>query len=104
MNEIAQGAQTLSTYGLYAISVALVAVVIYLYKKVSDLEKELRTTIKQYADDATKQQVTTATEMARLITQTNETLNDNSKAFNSFQETLNDLRMTVQLVLEKLKQ
>lgn len=104
MNEIAQGAQTLSTYGLYAISVALVAVVIYLYKKVSDLEKELRTTIKQYADEATKQQVATATEMARLITQTNKTLNDNSEAFTSFQETLNDLRMTVQLVLEKFKQ
>lgn len=103
MNDIAQGAQTLSTYGLYAVSIALVSVVIYLYKKVGELEKELRTTIKTNADESTKLHVQMASENSKLLAQTSEALKDNTKAFLDFQEALNSLRVTVQLLLERMK-
>lgn len=103
MNDIITGAQTFSTYGLYAVSVALVAVVIFLYKKVNELEKELRTTIKQNADDNNKIHVQMASENARLIAQTSEALKDNTKAFIDFQEALNSLKVTVQMLLERVK-
>lgn len=103
MNDIITGAQTFSTYGLYAVSVALVAVVIFLYKKVNELEKELRTTIKTNADESTKLHVQMASENSKLLAQTSEALKDNTKAFLDFQEALNSLRVTVQLLLERMK-
>ena len=45
MEAIQPVAQSISTYGLYAIIAILCVVVVYLYKEVGDLEKEVRATL-----------------------------------------------------------
>lgn len=92
MQEISEGAQALSTYGLYTIVAVLAVVVVFLYKRVVDLEKELRTTLSS-----------TASETSKLLAQTNEALKDNTKAFCDFQVALMELKTTVQLALERMK-
>ena len=92
MTEITEGAQTLSTFGLYAIVAVLASVVIFLYKRVADLEKELRTTLAQ-----------TASESSKMLAQTTEALKDNTTAFINFQTTLSELKSTVQLAMERLR-
>lgn len=91
METITPVAQSLSTYGLYAIVAILAIVVVYLYKRVSDLEKELRTTIQ-----------TNASESSKLIIQTTEALKDNARAFTEFQTTLSELKTAIQFAMEKI--
>lgn len=92
MQEISEGAQALSTYGLYTIVAVLSVVVVFLYKRVSDLEKELRTTLSQ-----------AAAENSKLLAQTTEALKDNTKAFGDFQTAISELKTTVQLAMERMK-
>ncbi len=99
MNEISQGAQALSTYGLYTIVAVLAIIVVYLYKRVSDLEKELRNTIVSNSSEITKN----AVETARLLEQTNDALKDNTAAFNNFQHTLSDLKGALGVAMERMK-
>lgn len=100
MTDIVSGAGSLSTYGLYFIVAVLAAVVVFLYKRVSDLEKELRENLKTNADVTSR----AAAETAKLLAETTEALKDNTTAFNGFQTTLADLKTTVQLAMERMKQ
>lgn len=96
MEAIEPVAQTISTYGLYAIIAILCIVVVYLYKKVGDLEKELRAMLTAKATENASQ----AAEIARLLSQNTEVLKDNTEAFNRFQITLSEIKATIQLSME----
>ena len=86
-------AQSISTYGLYAIIAILCVVVVYLFKKTGDLEKEIRTLLAAKATDAA--------EMAKANAQMIEVLKDNTAAFNNFQATLSEIKTTIQLSMER---
>lgn len=92
MESVTPIAGALSTYGLYAISAMLLIAVVYLFKQQRELEKELRENLSKYAS-----------ENARLLEHTTEALKDNSEAFKDFQNTLIELKQTVQLSLERIK-
>lgn len=93
MEAIEPIAQSISTYGLYAIIAILCVVVVYLFKKTGDLEKEIRTLLAAKANDAA--------EMAKMSTQMLEVLKDNTTAFNNFQTTLSEVKTTIQLSMER---
>lgn len=93
MEAIEPVAQSISTYGLYAIIAILCFVVVYLYKRVGDLEKEIRTLLAAKATDAA--------EIAKTSTQMMEVLKDNTAAFNNFQNTLSEIKTTIQLSMER---
>lgn len=97
MEAIEPVAQSISTYGLYAIIAILCIVVVYLYKRVGDLEKEIRTMLSAKAAENSNQ----AAEMARTSTQMLEVLKDNTAAFNNFQTTLSEIKTTIQLSMER---
>lgn len=101
MEAITPMAQSISTYGLYAIVAILSVVVVYLFKQQMALEKELRTTVKQNADETTKLLTQNASEQAKLLSQTTDALKANTQAFQEFQNTLQDLKMTIQLLMER---
>lgn len=58
MTEISEGAQALSTYGLYTICTALVVAIVYLFKSLRTLEYKFReyisTTSKELQSQTTK--------------------------------------------------
>lgn len=58
MNEITEGAQNLSTYGLYTVCTALVVAIIYLFKSLRALEVKFRdyisNTSRELQDKTTK--------------------------------------------------
>ena len=93
MEAIEPVAQSISTYGLYAIIAILCVVVVYLYKRIGDLEKEIRTLLASKATDAA--------EMAKANAQMIEVLKDNTAAFNNFQTTLSEIKTTIQLSIER---
>jgi len=93
MEAIEPVAQSISTYGLYAIIAILCIVVVYLFKKTGDLEKEIRTLLAAKATDAA--------EMAKANAQMIEVLKDNTAAFNNFQATLSEIKTTIQLSMER---
>ncbi len=93
MEAIEPVAQSISTYGLYAIIAILCVVVVYLFKKTGDLEKEIRTLLAAKATDAA--------EMAKANAQMIEVLKDNTAAFNNFQATLSEIKTTIQLSMER---
>ncbi len=93
MEAIEPVAQSISTYGLYAIIAILCVVVVYLFKKTGDLEKEIRNLLAAKAADAA--------EMAKANTQMIEVLKDNTAAFNNFQTTLSEIKTTIQLSMER---
>ena len=93
MEAIQPVAQSLSAYGLYAIIAILCVVVVYLYKRVGDLEKEIRGLLAAKATDAA--------EMAKSSAQMVEVLKDNTTAFNNFQTTLSEIKTTIQLLMER---
>lgn len=93
MEAIEPVAQSISTYGLYAIIAILCVVVVYLYKRIGDLEKEIRTLLASKATDAA--------EMAKANAQMIEVLKDNTAAFNNFQTTLSEIKTTIQLSMER---
>jgi len=97
MEAIEPVAQSISTYGLYAIIAILCVVVVYLYKRVGDLEKEVRTTL----DAKATENANHAAELARSQTQMLEVLKDNTKAFNDFQAVLTELKTTIQFSMER---
>ena len=103
MEAVTPMAEALSTYGLYAIVAVLAVVVVFLYKRVADLEKELRTTIQANANESSKQLTQNASETAKLLAQTTEVLKDNTRAFIEFQSTLAELKTTLQVAMEKMK-
>lgn len=100
MEAVTPMAQAISTYGLYAIVAVLAVVVVFLYKRVAELEKELRCVIQQNAKESSEK----ASENATLLAQTTEALKDNAKAFSDFQATLAELKTTIQVVMERMKQ
>ena len=93
MEAIEPVAQSISTYGLYAIIAILCVVVVYLFKKTGDLEKEIRNLLAAKAADAA--------EMAKANAQMIEVLKDNTAAFNNFQTTLSEIKTTIQLSMER---
>ena len=93
MEAIEPVAQSISTYGLYGIIGILCVVVMYLFKKTGDLEKEIRSLLASKANDAA--------EMAKMSTQMLEVLKDNTTAFNNFQTTLSEIKATIQLLMER---
>ncbi len=93
MEAIEPVAQSISTYGLYAIIAILCFVVVYLYKRIGDLEKEIRSLLATKATDAA--------ELAKAQTQMLEVLKDNTAAFNNFQNTLSEFKTTIQLSMER---
>lgn len=93
MDAIEPVAQSISTYGLYAIIAILCFVVVYLYKRIGDLEKEIRSLLATKATDAA--------ELAKAQTQMLEVLKDNTAAFNNFQNTLSEFKTTIQLSMER---
>lgn len=97
MEAIEPVAQSISTYGLYAIIAILCVVVVYLYKKVGDLEKEVRATLDAKAKESTEH----AAELAKSQTQMLEVLKDNTKAFTDFQAVLTELKTTIQFSMER---
>ena len=90
-------AQSISTYGLYAIIAILCIVVVYLFKKVSLLEREVRATL----DEKAKENASHAVELAKSQAQMLEVLKDNTNAFNNFQTTLSEIKTTIQLLMER---
>lgn len=93
MEAIEPVAQSISTYGLYAIIAILCIVVVYLFKKTGELEKEIRSLLAAKAADAA--------ELAKAQTQMLEVLKDNTAAFNNFQTTLSEIKTTIQLSMER---
>ncbi len=93
METIEPVAHSISTYGLYAIIAILCFVVVYLYKRVGDLEKEIRNLLAAKAADAA--------EMAKANTQMIEVLKDNTAAFNNFQTTLSEIKTTIQMSMDR---
>lgn len=93
METIEPVAHSISTYGLYAIIAILCFVVVYLYKRVGDLEKEIRNLLAAKATDAA--------EMAKANTQMIEVLKDNTAAFNNFQTTLSEIKTTIQMSMDR---
>lgn len=93
METIEPVAHSISTYGLYAIIAILCFVVVYLYKRVGDLEKEIRNLLATKAADAA--------EMAKANTQMIEVLKDNTAAFNNFQTTLSEIKTTIQMSMDR---
>lgn len=88
MNEITEGANAISTYGLYAIVSALVVCVIYLYKRTMTLEKEFRDYIAQSNEKVSQLQ-------KGLLTQTTEALNTSSKTLEETTEVLKRMLTTL---------
>lgn len=84
----------LSDYGLYAISGLLVACVVYLYKRIGDLEKEMRSFLERHIDSRSKMLAETANalknstealyESNAVLKQTSETLIKLSTATEAF--------------------
>ncbi|MBQ9243532.1 MAG: hypothetical protein IJ165_10000 [Proteobacteria bacterium] len=99
METVAPLAQSISTYGLYAIIAVLCVVVVYLFRRLNALEREMRDTIRSHADDGKAY----AAEVARLLSQTTDALKDNTKAFNDFQNAVADMRTALQLAMERMK-
>ncbi|MBQ9243012.1 MAG: hypothetical protein IJ165_07270 [Proteobacteria bacterium] len=93
METIEPVAHSISTYGLYAIIAILCFVVVYLYKRVGDLEKEIRNLLAAKAADAA--------EMAKANAQMIEVLKDNTAAFNNFQTTLSEIKTTIQMSMDR---
>lgn len=93
METIEPVAHSISTYGLYAIIAILCFVVVYLYKRVGDLEKEIRNLLASKAADAA--------EMAKANAQMIEVLKDNTAAFNNFQTTLSEIKTTIQMSMDR---
>ena len=93
METIEPVAHSISTYGLYAIIAILCFVVVYLYKRVGDLEKEIRNLLAAKAADAG--------EMAKANAQMIEVLKDNTAAFNNFQTTLSEIKTTIQMSMDR---
>ncbi len=75
MDAVAPAAQTLSTYGLYAITTALVIVVIYLYKRQIEIEKEFRAHLEKNAQNFADN----TAEMAKLVLQTTNVISKNTR-------------------------
>lgn len=99
MDTVAPLAQSISTYGLYAIIAVLCVVVVYLFRRQNALEKEMRDTIRSNAEEGKSY----ASEVARLMSQTTDALKDNTKAFNDVQTALADMRTALQLAMERMK-
>lgn len=93
MEAVEPVAQSISTYGLYSIIAILCFVVVYLYKRICDLEKEIRSLLATRATDAA--------ELAKAQTQMLEVLKDNTAAFNNFQNTLSEFKTTIQISMER---
>lgn len=85
---ISNGANALSTFGLYAICATLVVVIVHLYRRVNLLEDKLREAIEKSAEERGKElakwQETTA--------QTQEVIKANTKALERFLAALEDRR------------
>ena len=104
MDAIQPVAQSISTYGLYAIIAILCVVVVYLFKKTGELEKEVRSMLDAKAEDREKhatENANHAAELARSQAQMLEVLKDNTAAFNNFQTTLSEIKTTIQLLMER---
>ena len=87
MNEvelITNGAGTLSTYGLYAVCVAVVLFAIHLYRRVNQLEDKLHAAVEKTAsergEDLAKWQVMSA--------QMQEVIRANTKALERFSDSI----------------
>ena len=103
MEAIQPVAQSISTYGLYAIIAILCVVVVYLYKRIGDLEKEVRSMLDAKAEERAKhatENANHAAELAKSQAQMLEGLKDNTAAFNNFQTTLSEIKTTIQLLME----
>lgn len=81
-------AQSLSTYGLYTIIAILCFVIVHLYRRVNALEKEVRDAISKSASEAK----TVATETAKLLSQTLQTIETNTKSLDSIQTLITEIR------------
>lgn len=81
---INHGAGALSTYGLYAICAALTVLSMHLYKRLNELEIELRNSLVKQAEKITAYNE----ELKRITEQTQEVIKANTEAFKDVSEAL----------------
>lgn len=74
MQEIQPLAAAIGTYGLYTIIACLVVAVVYLFKKINDLHKEIQNILQQQLKD-----------QADVLTKCTRALEDSSKALENIQ-------------------
>ncbi len=74
MQEIQPLAAAIGTYGLYTIIACLIVAVVYLFKKINDLNKELQTILQQQIKD-----------QADVLAKCTRALEDSSKALENIQ-------------------
>lgn len=80
VNVISSGANALSTFGLYAICVTLVVVVVHLYRRVNMLEEKLRQAVEKSAEERGKE----LAKWQETTSQTQEVIKANTKALERF--------------------
>lgn len=88
---VESGAHVLSTFGLYTVITVLCLVIIYLYKRISDLERELRASMTRHLEDTT-----------RLLAMASDAIAHSNETMSKFGESLADLRTAVNLAVEKM--
>lgn len=91
MSEVETGATLISSYGLYTIISALCVVIVYLYKRIADLERDMRTTMANHMNENTK-----------LLVLASDAIKTSSETLDKFQETLSELRMSISIAIEKM--
>lgn len=97
MEAVQPVAQSISTYGLYAIIAILCVVAVYLYRQGNEIEKEIHKILKERAEESNKALI----ETTHVISQNTEAFKLHTQAFKELQDVVLELKTTIQIMKER---